>query len=130
MVEIGGTKLDAREQVRLLSGTRVLIGLALIFAPARSARGWLAEEPSPGLVHAVRSMGFRDVALGLGTLITLDSGGKVARWLQAQAIADAGDALGTLAAFGDMPRFKRWAFLVSELGAAYMGMMLAEELAD
>ncbi len=123
--------LDDADLARMLSSARLMIGLAMIVAPGRIMTAWMGEEDvSPGMKHAARSMGARDIALGLGTLVALDKGRSVSRWLEAQALSDGADCLGTLIAFKHMPRFKRWAFLLMEGGAALLGLHLAEALED
>jgi hypothetical protein len=118
--------LDANDLARMLSSARIAIGVALFIAPARVMHAWTGEDSSPGMKHAARSMGARDIAIGLGTLVAMDRNRSVSRWLEAQAFSDAADAVGTLLAFKHMPRFKRWVFLVVEGGAAFLGMQLAE----
>ena len=118
--------VDVEDLARMLSTGRIAIGIALIVAPGRIATAWTGEpNPSPGMKHVARSMGARDVALGLGTLVALDRSKSVSRWLEAQAFSDAADCLGTLIAFKHMPRFKRWGYLILEGGAAFLGVQLA-----
>ncbi|MEO8323093.1 MAG: hypothetical protein ABI571_03025 [Actinomycetota bacterium] len=123
--------LDAADLARMLSAGRIAIGVALLVAPGRIMRAWTGDESaSPGMKHAARSMGARDVALGVGTLVALDRSRSVSRWLEAQAFSDGADCLGTLIAFKHMPRFKRWAYLILEGGAAFLGLQLAAALED
>ncbi|MPZ71523.1 MAG: hypothetical protein GEU71_18695 [Actinobacteria bacterium] len=123
--------LDAADLARMLSSARIAIGIALLIAPGRVMTAWTGEDnPSPALKHAGRSMGARDVALGLGSLVALDRSKSVSRWLEAQAFSDAADCIGTLIAFKHMPRFKRWGYLILEGGAAFLGVQLAAALED
>lgn len=77
---------------------------------------------------SIRGLGIRDVGLGLGTLIALENGGSVRPWLQAGALADAGDAASTLMSFKRYPSVRKYPLLALELGAAYLGLQLAESV--
>jgi hypothetical protein len=92
---------------------------------------WTGSEDADFPVDLVaRGMGARDIALGVGTLIALESGANPRGWLEAGALADAGDAIGTLAAWGDLPGLRRLLLLASEVGAALLGAQLAAALDD
>lgn len=121
--------LDTKDMVRMLSFGRIVIGAGAFLAPRRFGRAWTgdsAEEVTSAM--AVRGLGARDVALGLGTLLALESGAPVRGWLEAQALADASDTVSTLANFGDMPGLRRFAMLATAAGACYMGLKLASEV--
>lgn len=79
---------------RLLAGGRVAIGLALFLAPARTARGWMGDVvDTPGASLAIRGLGARDVAIGVGQLAALArEDPSLDGWLEAGAVADAADA--------------------------------------
>lgn len=117
--------IEDRDLVRYLSMARVSIGAVTALMPRRAIRVWLGEPATPGLRHAARSLGARDVALGIGTLVALENGGDVSRWLEAQAMSDAADAAATLANFKQMPRRRRWLLLVAPVVAAILGLNLA-----
>lgn len=122
--------LHEEDLARMLSAGRIAIGALLMLSPAKVMKVWTGDAPTPGLKHAARSLGARDIAIGTGTLVALDRGKDVGRWLQAQAISDASDALGTVIAFKHMPRLGRWATLALEAGAAYLGLELAAAFED
>jgi hypothetical protein len=117
--------VDERGLVRGLCAGRLAIGAALVVAPGRSAQVWTGAPADAPLRLAARSVGGRDVALALGTLVALHSDAPLAAWLKAGATADASDAVGTLATFRSLPAARRWLFLASALGAAGLGLRLA-----
>jgi hypothetical protein len=124
------SQLDELDLVRLLSFARVGVGLFVGLMPRRAIHLWLGEAATPGLRHAARSVAGRDIALGLGTLVARDNDGDIARWLEAQAMSDATDALATAAAFKHMPRGRRWLLLAMPIGATILGLSLAADFDD
>jgi len=117
---------------RTLSGAiaagRTLLGLALLAAPQKAARGWLGGEiDRPGAVVLCRGLGGRDVSLGAGTLLALRDGGPYRVWLQAAVLADAVDVLATLAAGGSIPRNGRLGTVALAGGSAALCAWLARE---
>jgi hypothetical protein len=72
-----------------------------------------------------RSLGIRDVALGIGAILAMDRGAPSRGWLEAGGLSDAGDLLATLAAFRSLPRFGRWTMLVATGGAVAAAGVLA-----
>jgi hypothetical protein len=89
-------------------------------------RPWLGRgmgRPTEKLL--ARSLGGRDIALGLGAILAMDRGAPTRGWLEAGGLADAGDLLGTLLAFRALPRFLRWAMLLVMSGAVAAAGVLA-----
>jgi hypothetical protein len=90
-------------------------------------RPWIgdaAESPDARLLS--RTMGGRDLALGLGTLRALAVADAEARpWVALAGMADAVDAAVTLLAFRRLPRLTRWGILASTLGAAVVSFRVA-----
>lgn len=123
--------LDERDLARLLSLGRIAFGVAAFVAPRRFGRLWTGER-SAGVTATVatRSLGARDVALAVGTLIALESDGRVSRWLEAQALADASDVASTLLAFRDLPPLKALAAATTAGTACWLGITLAAALDD
>jgi hypothetical protein len=114
---------------RLLSIGRIAIGGLLFVAPRRAARAWTTESNGSAIsALAVRGLGARDVAIGMGTLAALEGGGDSSRWLKAGAAADATDALSVLVNFGRLPGLRRTLLLASSAAAAYLGWMAAAEV--
>jgi hypothetical protein len=120
------TKEEAREYARWLAGARVAIGATAILAPRIAMRPWLGRgvgRPTDKLL--ARSLGSRDIALGLGAILAIDRGAPTRGWLEAGGLADAGDLVGTVVAFRALPRFLRWAMLLVMSGAVAAAGVLA-----
>ncbi len=110
----------ARTVARLLASGRVAIGVVAMATPTVMARPWIGDPAgSPTSKLLARTMGGRDLALGLGALRSLGLPDQEARpWLALGGMADAVDALATLVAFGSLPRRTRWGILALTVGAA------------
>jgi hypothetical protein len=65
------------------------------------------------------------VALGAGTLLSIRSGGPTRGWIEASALADAGDLVATVAAFDSLPRLTRWGIFSLTLGAVVAGGLVS-----
>src|SRR5919106_2583500 len=123
------TDLDEKDIARLLSIGRVAFGALMVLAPRRAARLWTGEsEESAISAMAVRGLGARDLAIGMGTLVALEDDGDVAGWLRAGMVSDAGDALGVLSNFGKLRGLRPWALLATSCTAIYAGMKAADGL--
>ena len=115
---------------RLAGITRICFGTAFIVAPQASARPWVgAGADSPGAQLLTRSMGIRDLLLGVGLLQALNQADRqtAARWLSYGAAAGVIDAGATLAAYPSLPRAGR-AFLLFITGALVSDTLLAAQL--
>ncbi|MGH2754778.1 MAG: hypothetical protein ACRDLB_10125 [Actinomycetota bacterium] len=121
--------IEAKELAQILSLGRVVLGVGAVLAPRRFGRMWTGEHSETAVsAIAVRGMGARDIALGLGTLRALDGEGPARPWLEAQALADASDTVSTLGSFGKLPPLRRLIGLATAAGACYVGLRLASEL--
>lgn len=121
--------LDDRDLARMLGLGRVVLGGAAMIAPRLFTRVWTGEtEGSTTLPMAVRGLGARDVAIGVGTVVALENDGPVAPWLEAGAVADATDAFSTLTSWRRLPAFRRLGLLALEAGAAWIALGLASSL--
>ncbi|WP_052667298.1 hypothetical protein [Nitriliruptor alkaliphilus] len=121
----------ARLLARGLAGARVAVGVALVAAPDVATRRWLGSltEDDPGRQVAVRGIGARDVALGIGALVALRDDAaprQAARWLEAGVVADLADA-GAIAVADDVDASKTPTLIVA-LGAAALGLVLRTRL--
>jgi hypothetical protein len=84
--------------VRLFAAGRVLIGAVVFAAPDLVAVPWVGGDArTKGARVLARSMGARDAALGMGTLVAAGDRGQLRRWLLASSACDAADFLATLA---------------------------------
>jgi len=130
-VSVGDVDLDERELVQMLSFVRLVIGLGFFLMPRRLGRWWTGEEDiSTTSRMALRSLGGRDVALAVGTLIALENDGNVRGWLEAGALADASDAVSTLTNWGDLTSLRRLLSLTSSVSAVMVGLNLAQSFDD
>lgn len=122
--------MDDKDYARLLGLVRVVLGAGFLLMPRRSLSMAWGIDGDRDLGAIVRGMGGRDLALGLGLLTALENGGRARGWLEAGALADASDAVGTLLAWGSLPRWRRILIFGTATGAAWMGLQLAAELDD
>lgn len=121
--------MDDKELARLLGLGRTVLGATMVLMPRKAVRGYMGQDnPSFAASMAIRGLGARDIALGYGLLVALEDDGDVARWLEAGAIADAGDFISTLANFREMPTWRRLLWLATAGSATYMGLKLAGAL--
>ena len=91
--------MDHRQSVRFISAGRIAIGAVMLLAPRRGAASWVGPDGRSGaLTLLVRSFGAREVALGAGTLASLDSGGPARPWVMAGVVADGLDAVASVLA--------------------------------
>ena len=117
------------DTARALGWLRIGAGLTLFLAPRLGVRVWTGERTEDVTTNmAVRGAGIRDIAIGLGLILAVEHGGPTRGWLEAGAISDAGDAVGTIAAWRDLPKGRALFWLTSELGAAALGYRLAQTL--
>jgi hypothetical protein len=109
---------------------RVAIGALAVVVPTAVSRPWIGTaSEGRGVRVLARAMGGRDLALGIGALRALHLSDQEARpWVAAGGMADAVDALVTLAAFGSLPRRTRWGILALTGGAAVVSVRVAAAL--
>jgi hypothetical protein len=123
--------VDERELVQIISIVRLGIGVGFFFFPGKLGRLWSGErESSTTSRMALRSLGGRDVALAIGTLVALENNGNVRGWLEAGALADASDAVSVLTNWSGQPGLRRLLSLASSVGATLIGMNLAQAFSD
>jgi hypothetical protein len=106
------------------------IGAAALVAPTLMARPWIGDAADGTAARLLaRTMGGRDLALGLGALRALATSDQEARpWVALGGAADAVDAVATLLAFSAIPRRARWGILAVTAGAALVSTRVAESL--
>ena len=98
--------MDARKLAREQALGRVLVGAGLTLAPgARRGRpGSGRDSRRPATQVAIRALGARDLAIGLGTAYTAGQGYGARPWVLAGILADATDLAATLRARDDSRR--------------------------
>lgn len=120
--------MDARLLARLLACGRIGIGIALFAAPRTAARAWLGHEVTPAAGLMARGLGARDLAIGVGQLVALDSDRDVDPWIDAGVAADAADATAALLGRRELPNKAVAGTAVVALGAAAAGLALKQRL--
>ena len=100
--------MDDRDVVSLLSVARATVGVIWLLTPHKLIKAWTGEDATAVSARVVgRGFGGRDLALAVGTLITVKDERPLATWLKAGALADAADAMSTLAAFKELGSARR-----------------------
>ena len=77
----------------------------MLIVPKRVAAGWVGavQAERPAVQALMRSIGVRDLVIGMIALHTIDHPEVGPRWQATGAAVDAVDLLATLAAAGDLP---------------------------
>lgn len=115
----------------LISGGRIAVGIGLTAAPALAAREWLGADSSrPATQVALRALGARDAALGVGGLVAARSGRGLRSWMAAAAVSDLADALASLAAGDALPPRGRNGVVALAGGAAVACAAIAAASTD
>jgi len=119
-----------RQLAYLVAWGRVGIGLTAALAPSVMARPWIGDAAdSAGARLLARTMGGRDLALGIGTLRGLAQSDRDARpWVALGGLADGVDAVATAMAFRSLPRRSRWGIAALTIGAAAVSARAASAL--
>jgi uncharacterized protein YjeT (DUF2065 family) len=107
----------------------IVFGIPAVVAPGRFAKLFgIASADDPTVATAIRSVGIRDVMIGLGLVRSLQAGDARAinQWLLARAASDAGDTVAVGIAVAGGARNRRFlalgalAIAASGLGAALL----------
>ena len=130
-VRIG--RLDAPGVAKAVGAGRIALGLSYIAAPGLALRAWPGRRSTKDADGALlrllaRSIGGRDVALGVGVLVALSHDVPARGWVEAGMLADAADALAVLIALPHLPKAKAILMLGAAVGTAAAGRRLAASL--
>ena len=100
---------------------RAAVGVALIAAPAAPMRLSGREEPTGASVLLMRTIGIRDLVLGLGTVAAArsDEVADARRWTTAALASDSLDVAVSLASSRSIGKRDSWAAAL--LAAAFVG---------
>jgi hypothetical protein len=121
--------VDARSLARQQALGRVLVGAALTFAPRRAGAGWMGRDSGrPATQVAIRALGARDLAIGLGTAYAAGQGYGARPWLWAGILADAADLAATLRARDSLPALSVGAVGLVAGGSVLTGLWLGAQL--
>jgi hypothetical protein len=106
------------------------IGVVAVATPTLVSRPWIGDaSTSTSSRMLARTMGGRDLALGIGALRALGVSDQEARpWLALGGVADLVDALATIIAFSSLPRRSRWGILALTVGGAVVSIKVAVSL--
>ena len=114
--------LDYAASVSITSGEamgwlRTAVGVALIVAPAAPMRLSGREEPTSAGLLLMRTVGIRDLVLGLGTVAAARSSDvqDVRRWTAAALASDSLDAAVSVASFRSIGNRDSWSAAVLAL---------------
>ena len=115
----------------MLATGRVGLGVAVLATPERVVGHWLGQENAakPVVLDLARSLGARDLALGVATLQTLDNAVIGPRVQALCAAVDGVDALATVLARRDLPRSGVIGTVAVAGAAAGAGFYIAHKLA-
>ncbi len=118
---------QARQLAEAIAWGRIGIGITALLAPTVPMRPWVGRDFAwqPRAKLLARSMGARDLALGIGVIMALRHDAPVRGWVEGSGMADACDVLATLLAFGKLPKGGRWLVLLSAGGAAAAARLAA-----
>lgn len=117
--------MEDRELATLLGWTRVGAGIAFTLAPAKASKLWMGQNVDSVYTRmAGRSLGARDLALGIGLLQAIRRGTPARGWLEAGVLADAVDALGSARGLRRLPKIRHLLFLGAGAGAVVAGRRL------
>jgi len=121
--------MDERQITRMMALGRVVVGVSLTVLPGTVGRAWfgpVAQEP--GTKVAIRALGVRDAALGLGTHRALVEGEPVAGWLRASVISDVVDAGATVLAIRHIGVRRALPILAVATTAAVLGARFVDSV--
>jgi hypothetical protein len=122
-------EMTDEDLARLFGWTRVAFGAVACVAPKWAARVWTGENIAGTTTKmALRSLGARDAALGLGLVIALRRRAPVRGWLDAATLSDAADFVNTLMCVRRLPKSRVLMGLASAGGAVALDMRLARVL--
>jgi len=90
---------------------RSFVGVALILAPRAPMRLSGREQPTGASVLLMRTIGIRDLVLGLGTVLAAKSSepSDVVRWNSAALVSDSLDTVVSLASSRSIGKRDAWA---------------------
>jgi hypothetical protein len=103
--------------------SRVFFGLLLLARPGAAGKAWFGSDRlSAPTTSLLRSVGGRDVALGLGLV---NNDGPKCRWLAAGVVSDVADVAATTLVRDRFPRKNYLIGFFSALAYAVVGIGLA-----
>ena len=118
---------QARRLAEAVAWGRIALGVSALLAPTVPLRPWVGRDFAwqPRAKLLARSLGARDLALGLGVILAVRHDAPVRGWVEGGGVADSGDVLATLLAFPKLPKGGRWLVLLSAAGAVAASRLAA-----
>jgi hypothetical protein len=122
--------MNARNLARGIAVGRIAFGVAMLVAPKRVAAGWVggAHAERPAVQALMRSIGIRDLVIGMIALHTVDHPEIGPRWQATSAAVDSVDLIATVAAASDLPAAGVAGTSLIAGGAAAAGLWCSREL--
>ena len=122
--------MSPRRGAQLLAASRVALGVAVLAAPEQVTERWLGEHAAnPVVRYLARSLGARDLALGILALMTVEDPELGPRTQALCAVADSVDALATVAARSELPLLGVIGTVAVAGAAAGAGFLFSHRLA-
>ena len=122
--------MNARTLLSALSAGRLIVGVAMVFAPRFVGERWFGAGGTDAESTALlRIGGIRDAAFGVGGLLAARSGADPRPWFAAGVIVDGTDAVATFKADG-VPGSNKAPSIGVALGAAatnVVGLLLTDD---
>ena len=126
---VSGLDAELEQQVKALALGRIGIGAVALLTPGPALKRWLGPGSArPDTRWLARAVGSRDVAIGIGTLFALKHQSPVRGWLEAGALADAGDLVASLLGIRELPRVRALGTAGAALGGVLWSRRLVSQL--
>jgi hypothetical protein len=125
-------RITPRRGAWLIAVGRVALGVAVLAAPEQVTERWLGRDNAklPAVADLARSLGARDLALGIITLQTLEDPGIGPRVQMLCALVDSADVLATVVARASLPRKGLYGTVAIASVAAGAGAYFSRKLAQ
>ena len=121
--------MDDKQRAEMLNAGRTFFGAGMVLAPRLALGGWVGQDANLPAVQLIgRTMGIRDAAIGVGTLLALRDGKDAKVWLQLGLAADAVDCAATLIAARKLSTKKAFVVAAMAAAAAISGWQLLQRL--
>lgn len=121
---------DRAQVAKAVALGRIGLGAVFTVMPSVALSAWpgRGSRRMPVARLLARSVGVRDLALGVGTLAAIKHDAPLRGWIEAGVLADAGDALAIVLGFRHLPRRRAALAFLSAAGAAAAGQWLVREM--
>ncbi|MDQ3784996.1 MAG: hypothetical protein M3360_09000 [Actinomycetota bacterium] len=117
--------MEDRDLATLLGWTRVGVGAAFLFAPAKTSKLWMGQNVDSVYTRmAGRTLGARDMALGVGLLTAMRRGSPARGWLEAGVLADSVDTFNAGVGLRRLPKIRSLLFVAAAAGSVAAGRRL------